>query len=153
MNKVTCVVILFSCMTTAWAAESTVSSTSVEAAKIAAVANPPVVNAVNTGTSTKLVSPRTGMRYIVNNPGNRSIVFQTEALAPVSAQNVSRIVATNPALSVESQQMAMRHLLQMTGMASTSTTDSGSTNSNNESNPTPPVAIPSPVLPTRPATP
>ena len=85
----------------------------VDAAKVAAVAAPEVP-AVQKNDKIRLTSPRTGMHYVLTNSGNRPIVFQTEAMAAVNAQNVNRIVATNPALSVESQQMAMKNLLQLT---------------------------------------
>lgn len=88
----------------------------VDAAKVAAVATPEVP-AVQQNDKIRLTSPRTGMHYVLTNSGNRSIVFQTEAMAAVNAQNVNRIVATNPALSVDSQQIAMKNLLQLTATA------------------------------------
>ncbi len=76
----------------------------------------PNVEAVQKGQKTILVSPRTGMRYVLTNPANRTVVFQTELLAPVTAQNIHRITATNPALSAASQAQAEQALLDMAGL-------------------------------------
>ena len=57
-----------------------------------------------------VASPRTGIRYTFANQ-NRPIVLQTAAIAPANAANASRIVASNPALSVNSQQQAKQALL------------------------------------------
>ena len=46
---------------------------------------------------TTVVSPRTGIR---------PIILQTTAIAPANAANINRIVASNPALSVKSQEKA-----------------------------------------------
>lgn len=76
----------------------------------------PNVEVVQKGQKTILVSPRTGMRYVLTNPANRTVVFQTELLAPVTAQNINRITATNPALSAASQAQAEQALLDMAGL-------------------------------------
>jgi hypothetical protein len=55
---------------------------------------------------TTVVSPRTGIRYTLGETGNRPIILQTTAIAPANAANINRIVATNPALSVKSQEKA-----------------------------------------------
>ncbi len=55
---------------------------------------------------TTVVSPRTGIRYTLGETGNRPIILQTTAIAPANAANINRIVASNPALSVKSQEKA-----------------------------------------------
>lgn len=92
----------------------------VSASAIQAATSMPVVEAVQKRDNTVLISPRTGMRYTVNNAGNRPIQFKTDALQPISAQNVNRIVATNPALSAQSQQTAEKALLDLANIAPTS---------------------------------
>jgi hypothetical protein len=42
----------------------------------------------------------------LGNTGNRPIILQTTAIAPANSANINRIVATNPALSVKSQEKA-----------------------------------------------
>ncbi len=71
------------------------------------------VSSKQEGDKTVLISPRTGMRYILNNPSRVAIVFKTEALAPVNAQNINRIVATNPAISPQSQEQAKQELRKL----------------------------------------
>lgn len=56
--------------------------------------------------ATIVVSPRTGVRYNLGDTENRPIIFQTHAIAPANAANINRIVATNPALSAQSQEKA-----------------------------------------------
>lgn len=85
----------------------------VKAETVQAVISPPVVEAVQKDENTILVSPRTGMRYTVKNPANVPIIFKTELIAPATAANVNRIVATNPALSAISQEKAQAALLEM----------------------------------------
>jgi hypothetical protein len=85
----------------------------VPAAKVAAVTAAPSVAATQQGKTTVLVSPRTGIRYSFDNPSNRPINFKTQVLMPANAQTVSRISATNPALSSESQQQAQQALLNL----------------------------------------
>ena len=87
----------------------------VKAETVAAVVNPPVVEAVQKNDTTVLVSPRTGMRYTVNNPNNIPIIFKTEIMAPATTANANRIVATNPALSQASQEKAQAALLSLVG--------------------------------------
>lgn len=69
--------------------------------------------AVVKGGSTTVISPRTGIRYTLGETNGRPITIQTAAIAPATTANVQRIVATNPALSGESQQMAEQALLAM----------------------------------------
>lgn len=87
----------------------------VNAEKVKATTAAPMVEAVQKKEATILVSPRTGMRYTVNNPNNIPIIFKTELIAPATTTNANRIVATNPALSVASQQKAQAALLEMIG--------------------------------------
>ena len=61
--------------------------------------------------ATIVVSPRTGVRYNLGDTENRPIVFQTQAIAAANAANINRIVATNPALSVQSQEKAKMALI------------------------------------------
>lgn len=56
--------------------------------------------------ATIVVSPRTGVRYNLGDTENRPIIFHTQTIAPANAANINRIVATNPALSVQSQEKA-----------------------------------------------
>ncbi|MHA3050097.1 MULTISPECIES: hypothetical protein [unclassified Acinetobacter] len=65
------------------------------------------------GNTTMVVSPRTGIRYALGDTQGRLIQIQTTAIAPANTLTVKRIVATNPALSVESQQKAEQSLLSM----------------------------------------
>ncbi|OTG83246.1 hypothetical protein B9T31_14245 [Acinetobacter sp. ANC 4558] len=58
-------------------------------------------------------SPRTGIQYTVPNPNQRPVIIQTKALEVINTNNVDRIVATNPALSPESQQAAKKALLDL----------------------------------------
>lgn len=58
-----------------------------------------------------VVSPRTGIQYSVDNPNERPVLIQTEAIAPITSATVDRIVASNPALSEESQKNAKKALL------------------------------------------
>lgn len=55
---------------------------------------------------TTVISPRTGIRYILGDTGNRPIVLQTAAIVPANSANINRIVAANPALSAKSQEKA-----------------------------------------------
>ncbi|TXJ09926.1 MAG: hypothetical protein E6Q25_01940 [Acinetobacter sp.] len=100
----------------AFAEETVLQPIKVSAATAQAAITAPTVDANQKGGTTVLVSPRTGMRYSLTNPANRKVIFQTEALAPVTAQNVSRIRASNPALSEQSQQQAEKALLDMVGI-------------------------------------
>ena len=61
--------------------------------------------------ATIVVSPRTGVRYNLGDTENRPIIFHTQTIAPANAANIHRIVATNPALSVQSQEKAKMALI------------------------------------------
>ena len=73
--------------------------------------------AVVKGGSTTVISPRTGIRYTLGDTNGRPITIKTAAIAPATEANVQRIVATNPALSAESQQKAEQALLAMPSAA------------------------------------
>lgn len=64
--------------------------------------------------STTVISPRTGIRYTLGNTGGRAIILKTAAIAPVTASTVSRVIASNPALSVASQEKVKSALLENT---------------------------------------
>ncbi|MBJ9984313.1 hypothetical protein IAE19_02500 [Acinetobacter sp. S40] len=61
--------------------------------------------------TTTIVSPRTGIRYTLGNTGNRPIILKTAAISAANSANINRIVASNPALSVASQEKAKQALL------------------------------------------
>ena len=108
--------IVAACWCTAVYANDTLT---VPAENVQAAVNPPVVEAVQKDDKTVLVSPRTGMRYAVKNPSNVPIIFKTELLAPATSANADRIVATNPALSAESQEKAKQALIEMVAAPAT----------------------------------
>ncbi len=60
---------------------------------------------------TTLISPRTGIRYSLGKVGHRKVILETAAVAAVNSNTVQRIVASNPALSVASQEKAKQALL------------------------------------------
>lgn len=62
---------------------------------------------------TTVTSPRTGISYTLGKTEGRPITLQTEAIVPVNNVTVKRIIATNPALSTESQETAEKLLLEM----------------------------------------
>ncbi|WP_374297012.1 hypothetical protein [Acinetobacter sp.] len=97
----------------------TAPSMTVKAATVQSATSLPNVHATQDRENTVFISPRTGMRYSVSNPSNRKIIFQTEGLKPVTAQNVDRIQATNPMISAESQQQAKQKLLDLAGIQPT----------------------------------
>lgn len=61
---------------------------------------------------TTFISPRTGVSYSLDNPNQAEIIFKPSEISAVTAENVQRIVATNPALSPESQEQARQKLAQ-----------------------------------------
>ncbi|MEB3768111.1 hypothetical protein [Acinetobacter sp. MD2] len=69
--------------------------------------------AVVKGGETAIISPRTGIRYTLGDTNGRPITVQTAAITAATSANVQRIVAKNPALSDESQQLAEKALLAM----------------------------------------
>ena len=60
---------------------------------------------------TTVISPRTGIRYTLGNTGGRPIILKTAAIAAVTPATVNRVVASNPALSVSSQEKVKQALL------------------------------------------
>ena len=88
-------------------------SISVNADTVEALIAQPVVEAVQKNGQTVLISPRTGVKYTLSNANNVPITFQTEVVAAATAANAGRIVATNPALSPESQQKAQAALVNL----------------------------------------
>lgn len=74
----------------------------------------PVTTQVQTvnGVAT-IVSPRTGIQYSIPNEHQRPVVLQTQAIAAANSVNANRIVASNPALSSDSQQIAKKALIEM----------------------------------------
>lgn len=92
------------------AAPFTVSADTVDVA-----INGKPVKAQQKDGQTTLISPRTGIRYVITNPTNRKVIFKTEELAAVNSATVGRIVASNPALSAQSQELAKQNLLKLTG--------------------------------------
>lgn len=72
-------------------------------------ASTPVYTEENTTT---LTSPRTGIEYTLSNPQKIKYVMQVEKVVPANANNAKRIMAKNPALSQESQELARQALLK-----------------------------------------
>lgn len=127
------------------APSTTVSPMTVKAATVQSVTSAPDVHATQNRENTVFVSPRTGMRYSVSNPSNRKIIFQTEGLKPITAQNVDRIRATNPVISAQSQQQARQKLLDLAGIQPTTVQAPATVNSQMQ-----PAVSPSSVAPTAP---
>ena len=96
-------------------AENAPQAKTVPVEQVIAAQGAPVVQADINNQNTVVVSPRTGVRYTLGNTGSRPVLFRAALLTPVDANNVDRIVATNPALSVESQEKAKQTLLAMPG--------------------------------------
>lgn len=111
----TVAVVLFALPTLALANTATQTTTleKVEAATGVTTAQTEVKN-----DSTTVISPRTGIRYTLGNTAGRPIILKTAAVAAVTPATVNRIVATNPALSVSSQEKAKQALLDPTAVSS-----------------------------------
>lgn len=75
----------------------------------------PTVEVSQQGKLTTVVSPRTGISYTLSNATTRDIIFKAESIEPANTATVQRIVATNPAISAESQQQAQQNLLKLVG--------------------------------------
>lgn len=56
------------------------------------------------------ISPRTGVNYVLDNPTRATMEFKANSLEAANATTAERIVASNPALSPESQQKARQTL-------------------------------------------
>lgn len=93
-------------MTFADTAPQTTTVAKVQAATGAVTAQTVVKN-----ESTTVISPRTGIRYTLGNTGGREIILKTAAIAAVTPSTVNRVVASNPALSVSSQEKVKLALL------------------------------------------
>lgn len=93
-------------MTFADTAPQTTTVAKVQAATGAVTAQTVVKN-----ESTTVISPRTGIRYTLGNTGGRKIILKTAAIAAVTPSTVNRVVASNPALSVSSQEKVKLALL------------------------------------------
>jgi hypothetical protein len=78
--------------------------------KVKAAIGPQTAQTQVTNNQITVISPRTGISYTFNND-NKPIVLQTQAIVAANSVNADRIVASNPALSVESQQKAKQALL------------------------------------------
>lgn len=61
---------------------------------------------------TSFTSPRTGVVYSLANPDRVEIVFKAQEIQAATPENAHRIVASNPALSAESQEQARQTLAQ-----------------------------------------
>ncbi|MFW2078890.1 hypothetical protein ACG94X_14460 [Acinetobacter sp. ULE_I010] len=61
--------------------------------------------------TTTVISPRTGIRYTLGDTGGRPIILKTAAIAAVTPATINRVVASNPALSVGSQEKVKQALL------------------------------------------
>ena len=80
-------------------------------AKVQAATGAMAAQAEVRNDSTTVISPRTGIRYTLGNTGGRRIVLETAAIAPVTPATVNRVLASNPALSVSSQEKVKLALL------------------------------------------
>ena len=79
--------------------------------KVQAAAGVMTAQAEVKNDSTTVISPRTGIRYTLGNTNGRPIILKTAAIAPVTPATVNRVVASNPALSVSSQEKVKLALL------------------------------------------
>ena len=113
MKKIKQAILLSICVAPAitWAAEAQPFTTTV--GNVLAAKGATTAQTVVQGNNTMIISPRTGIRYALGDTQGRAIVIQTAAIAPVNNVTVKRIIATNPALSVESQQKAEQSSLSM----------------------------------------
>ncbi|MCJ8161120.1 hypothetical protein [Acinetobacter zhairhuonensis] len=84
--------------------------TTTTVAKVAAAQGATTAPATVQDSNVTVMSPRTGIKYTFPNPQQRPIILKTAAVAAATSETASRIVATNPALSVESQEQAKQTL-------------------------------------------
>lgn len=75
-------------------------------AKVEAAQGATTAAATVQDTNVTVMSPRTGIKYTFPNAQQRPIILKTAAVSAATTTTASRIVATNPALSVESQEQA-----------------------------------------------
>ena len=78
--------------------------------KVKAAIGPQTAQAIVKDNQIIVISPRTGISYAFNND-NKPLVLQTQAIEAAHRGNIERIVASNPALSPESQEKAKQALL------------------------------------------
>lgn len=90
--------------------------------KVQAAQGVPTVQATVKNQTTTLVSPRTGVRYVLGETGNRPIIFKASQITPANSSNINRIVANNPALSATSQEKAKQALLAVPDQVSQTAT-------------------------------
>ena len=91
----------------------TTSPTTTTVAKVQAATGAVTAQAEVKNENTTVISPRTGIRYTLGNTGGRPIVLKTAAIAAVTPATINRVIATNPALSVSSQEKVKQSLLGM----------------------------------------
>lgn len=80
-------------------------------AKVEAAQGATTAAATVQDTNVTVMSPRTGIKYTFPNAQQRPIILKTAAVSAATITTASRIVATNPALSVESQEQAKQTLV------------------------------------------
>jgi hypothetical protein len=78
-----------------------------------ASANPAANQVPVTNGQVTVESPRTGIQYTVPNPNQRPVVIKTKAIEAANSISAERIVASNPALSPESQETAKKALIDI----------------------------------------
>jgi len=90
-------------------ADSSAQTTTVE--KVQAATGAVTAQAEVKHDTTTVISPRTGIRYTLGNTNGRPIILKTAAIAAVTPATINRVVASNPALSVASQEKVKQALL------------------------------------------
>lgn len=90
-------------------ADTAPQTTTVE--KVQAATGAVIAQAEVKNETTTVISPRTGIRYTLGNTGGRPIILKTAAIAAVTPATINRVVASNPALSVSSQEKVKQALL------------------------------------------
>ena len=96
------------------------------AENIAAAQGAQVATIKQVDNKSVVVSPRTGISYSFSNPDQRPVILKSEEITAANTVTVSRIAASNPALSQQSQvnaQLALvPELAQVTTTAPTAIT-------------------------------
>lgn len=100
-------------LTTVTISGMTMAKSIVPVEKIQDVITPVTTQVQSINGQSTVVSPRTGIQYTIPNEQQRPVVLQTQAIAAANAVNAQRIVAKNPALSPESQQIATQALIDL----------------------------------------
>lgn len=88
---------------------NTPETTTVE--KVQAAQGATTASATVQDTNVTVMSPRTGIKYTFPNAQQRPIILKTAAVSAATTTTATRIVATNPALSMESQEQAKQTLI------------------------------------------